>query len=150
MTFDEAKRALQTHYGSDELDSDKVRRDCEHWEHVEVDPYPDYVEMGDETYCTLLKAAHVNDIGAGTQWADGMRTFPYRGIRTRVRTGLVGWRVVGIAPSSDITEKTFGTATITVDRNGDEVRNVIASPDFDETEALRFEARREAYRQGRR
>ena len=38
MTFDEAKRFLQSHYCSDNLDAEQIRRDDEHWERVMGNP----------------------------------------------------------------------------------------------------------------
>lgn len=37
MTFEEAKRFLQSHYCEDNIDVDRVRRDDEHWERVAGD-----------------------------------------------------------------------------------------------------------------
>jgi hypothetical protein len=60
MTFDEAKRFLQSHYSSDEIDEDRVRRDDEHWERVAGDAakFPnadlDFIDQFGEAATTYL------------------------------------------------------------------------------------------------
>lgn len=102
-------------------------------------PCPDRLEIGPDTLYELIGGPHGWRSYERAQETD--KPDKYANVPIRVRPMLKGWRVVPARPN---TVDTRANAVV-VDRFGRRARlhDPIASADFDETEALRYEAAQE-------
>lgn len=107
---------------------------------VECKPFPAWVEIGDETFSEIMKDGLAFD---QIEWCEGriMGTpQKFGGVAVKLRRYLVGWRVVSEPEGSDFfLADGPAEAYVRTDERGRPARMYIASEDFDEKEAVRFE-----------
>ncbi|CAB4131738.1 hypothetical protein UFOVP131_9 [uncultured Caudovirales phage] len=103
---------------------------------VACKPYPAWLEVGEQTLTELIADREALD------YLEHCRDGPPKtvsGIELRVRKYLVGWRVASLPPGSDTFLADAPADEYVRLERGQPKRMYVTSPDFDETEQLRYE-----------